>query len=112
MSNYFSDKDAGAARPQEARGAGGFNDQATRLIVGDCRQILPGMPDGSAHLAVTDPPFNIGLTYHDRYDDSQPDGQFLGLMEQSMREVYRVLRPDGSLFLFMGPKYQAQVLVL
>jgi site-specific DNA-methyltransferase (adenine-specific) len=33
-------------------------------------------------------------------------------MEQSMREVYRVLRPDGSLFLFMGPKYQAEVLVL
>ena len=42
MSNFFSNRDAGAPRPQEAPGAGGFNEQQTRLIIDDCRQALPG----------------------------------------------------------------------
>jgi DNA polymerase I-like protein with 3'-5' exonuclease and polymerase domains/DNA modification methylase len=80
--------------------------------VGDCREVLATLPDGSADLAVTDPPYGIGLHYHDQYDDDQPAAEFLGLLEGALRQVYRVLKRAGSLFLFMGPKYQAEALVL
>jgi site-specific DNA-methyltransferase (adenine-specific) len=64
------------------------------------------------NLAVTDPPYNIGLTYHDQYNDRQQTDQFLGSLEVALREVYRVLKPTGSLFVFMGTWLQAETLVL
>jgi site-specific DNA-methyltransferase (adenine-specific) len=84
----------------------------TEMYHGDCRQVLVSFPDGIADLVVTDPPYNIGLLYPGRYDDSQEDKVFLGSMEESLRQVYRVLKPTGSLFLFMGVRLQAEVLVL
>jgi site-specific DNA-methyltransferase (adenine-specific) len=112
MTNVISVKDGGAARTPQAQGARGFNKQQTSVLVGDCRQILPGMPDGSAHLAVTDPPYNIGLRYHAHYDDCQPDSEYLAMLEDALRQTHRVLRPDGTLFLYMGTWLQAEVLML
>jgi site-specific DNA-methyltransferase (adenine-specific) len=80
--------------------------------IGDCREVLATLPDESADLAVTDPPYNIGLAYHEQYDDDQPAAEFLDLLEGALRQTHRVLKPAGSLFLFMGPKYQAEALVL
>jgi site-specific DNA-methyltransferase (adenine-specific) len=82
------------------------------LYVGDCREVLPALPDGGVDLIVTDPPYNIGLAYHDRYDDAQDAGAFLAMLEVALRQCLRVLRPDGSFFLFMGPDRQAEALVL
>jgi site-specific DNA-methyltransferase (adenine-specific) len=87
-------------------------DPQTELHVGDCRVVLPALPAESIDLAVTDPPYNIGLTYHDDYDDNQETQAFLGLLEDAVRQVHRVLTPTGSLFLFMGTWLQAEALVL
>jgi site-specific DNA-methyltransferase (adenine-specific) len=81
------------------------------LITGDCRDVLPTLPAGVADLVVTDPPFNIGYTYPG-YDDSRPDAEYLGMLEAAFREVRRVLNPAGSLFVFIGPRYQAKVSLL
>jgi site-specific DNA-methyltransferase (adenine-specific) len=84
----------------------------TELFVGDCRTVLSDLPAESVDLAVTDPPYNIGVPYHADYDDNQDTQAFLGLLEQAVRQVHRVLKPTGALFLFMGSWLQAETLVL
>lgn len=78
-----------------------------RLLVGDCREMLRTLPDESVHCVVTSPPY-WGLR------DYGVDGQ-LGLeptpeeyvanMVEVFREVRRVLRDDGTLWLNLGDSY-------
>jgi DNA modification methylase len=72
------------------------------VITGNCLDVLPTLPDGTVDLVVTDPPYNIGLSYHDAYDDSQPADAFLAMLGAAMGQCHRVLKPGGGLFLFMG----------
>jgi site-specific DNA-methyltransferase (adenine-specific) len=87
-------------------------DGAAVLRVGDCREELKRLADGSVDLVVTDPPYNIGLDYHEGYDDGQPEDAFLAMLEGAMGQCLRVLKPGGGLFLFMGANLQAEALVL
>jgi site-specific DNA-methyltransferase (adenine-specific) len=57
--------------PQSARESQAFAtvDPPTSVIVGDCRDILPRLPErGSVDLVFADPPFNRGVRY-DRWSD-------------------------------------------
>jgi DNA modification methylase len=78
-----------------------------RTIIGDCRTILPTLPAESVHCVVTSPPYwglrdygvagQIGLepTYE----------AFIAEMVAVFREVRRVLRKDGTLWLNLGDSY-------
>lgn len=44
----------------------------TKLIHGDCLEVLAGMPNKSCHCCLTDPPYNVGLPY-DGYTDCRND---------------------------------------
>jgi site-specific DNA-methyltransferase (adenine-specific) len=68
---------------------------------------------GSIDLCVTDPPYNIGVHYHDKYNDKQRDEVFLKqTLEPALLQIRRVLKSTGTLFLFMGSDLQAEALVL
>jgi site-specific DNA-methyltransferase (adenine-specific) len=83
------------------------------VLIGDCRKLLPDFVAGGIDACVTDPPYNIGVHYHAHYNDNQRDEVFLKeLIEPALRQIHRVLKPSGSLFLFMGTDLQAEVLVL
>jgi DNA modification methylase len=49
------------------------------------------LPDNSIGLAFTSPPYNVGKDY----DDDMSMQEYLLLIENVAREVYRVLRPGG-----------------
>lgn len=76
---------------------------------GDCREVLRTMPDESAHCCVTSPPYfglrdygvagQIGL-------EPSPDA-FVSELVDVFREVRRVLRRDGTLWLNLGDSYAA-----
>lgn len=78
-----------------------------RIITGDCRQVLPTLPDESVHCVVTSPPY-FGL--RDYGVDGQmglettPE-QFIAGMVEVFRGVRRVLRSDGTLWLNLGDSY-------
>src|SRR5205814_1293911 len=42
-----------------------------QIICGDSKAILHAMPDESVHLAITSPPYNVGLQY-DSHNDKMP----------------------------------------
>ena len=50
------------------RKVGEFN--CCTIVHGDSRECLPRIPDGYIHLALTDPPYGIGLEY-DGYNDTE-----------------------------------------
>lgn len=74
---------------------------------GDCRDVLRSLPDASVHCCVTSPPY-FGL--RDYGNDSQigleptPDA-FVAELVSVFREVRRVLRDDGTLWLNLGDSY-------
>jgi site-specific DNA-methyltransferase (adenine-specific) len=84
---------------------------SAELYQGDCRNLLTEMPSESINTVLTDPPFNIGLDYGKHYHDCKSSEQFLGMLEGAMREVYRIIKQNGALCVFMGPHYQAELLV-
>ena len=79
-----------------------------------CRDCIDGMqelPEGSVDLVFADPPFNIGYDY-DEYNDSLEENEYLEWTSKWMKEVVRVLRPDGTFWLAIGDEYAAEMKVL
>jgi DNA modification methylase len=79
------------------------------VLIGDCREMLRALPDGCVHTCVTSPPY-FGL--RDYGVDGQigleqtPDA-FVAEMVAVFREVRRVLRDDGTLWVNLGDSYNA-----
>lgn len=80
-----------------------------RIITGDCRDVLKTLPAKSVHCCVTSPPY-FGL--RDYGVDGQigleptPD-EFVAELVAVFREVRRVLRDNGTLWLNLGDSYNA-----
>lgn len=80
-----------------------------QILVGDCIEQMRSLPDASVNCCVTSPPY-FGLR------DYQVDGQigledtpdaFVARLVEVFREVKRVLRDDGTLWLNLGDSYAA-----
>jgi DNA modification methylase len=77
------------------------------LCLGDCRQILRTLPEQSVHCCVTSPPY-FGLRDYgmDEQIGLEPTPeQFVAELVAVFREVRRVLRDDGKLWLNLGDSY-------
>ena len=70
--------------------------------IGDCRELLKEVPDGSVRLVVTSPPYNIGKPYG-KYKDKIALNDWEELISEVTKEVHRILTPDGSFFLNLSP---------
>lgn len=78
-----------------------------RILTGDCREVLKGLPDESVHCVVTSPPYwglrdygvdgQIGL-------EGKPE-EFVAALVECFRAIRRVLRPDGTLWLNLDDSY-------
>ncbi len=60
--------------------------------------VLRRMPAASVDVAVTSPPYNIGLAYRS-YRDRRTENDYLDWMADICAQVGRVLKPGGSFFL-------------
>lgn len=68
----------------------------------DClRGMREVLAPGSVDVAVTSPPYNIGIKYSE-YADTKPRESYLGWMEELGSTVKGVLSDDGSFFLNVG----------
>lgn len=81
--------------------------ELNRIYIGDCLDVMATWPDGFVQTAVTSPPYwglrdykvagQIGL-------EETPD-EYAAKMVEVFREVKRVLRDDGTLWLNLGDSY-------
>lgn len=84
-----------------------------RILHGDCREVMKTLPDESVDCCVTSPPY-WGLRSY--LPDGHPNKHleigseptldaWVSTMVEVFREVRRVLRPDGTLWLNLGDAY-------
>jgi DNA modification methylase len=80
-----------------------------RIIAGDCIAGMQTLPDASVHCCVTSPPYWGLRDYgHDGQIGLEPTPQaYVQRMVEVFREVRRVLRDDGTLWLNLGDSYAA-----
>jgi len=71
--------------------------QLDTIIAGDCLEVMQTFPDKSVDLIVTDPPYNIGKAKWDKWKKQSDYVAWLGLV---LLELQRVLKDNGSLYLF------------
>lgn len=77
------------------------------ILVGDARSRLRELPDGYAQTCITSPPY-FGLRDYGvdgQIGLEQTPEEFVGELVDVFREVRRVLRDDGTLWLNLGDSY-------
>ena len=82
-----------------------------QLFHGDCLDFLPTLDSSSIDLILTDPPY---YKVKDEPWDRQweTEAGFLAWLDTVLVEFARILKPNGSLYLFASPKMAARVEVL
>jgi DNA modification methylase len=73
-----------------------------KIICGDCLEVMRQIPDGTVHLAITSPPYNLGIDY-DNHNDSLAYENYLKWMREVWLETKRVLVPGGRFALNIAP---------
>jgi site-specific DNA-methyltransferase (adenine-specific) len=84
-----------------------------KLILGDCLEVMKDIPDNSVDCIITSPPYNkhsanrkcgktdswqrANIDYGD-FKDDLPEEEYQKQQKNLMREMVRVLKPNGSIF--------------
>ena len=80
-----------------------------KILIGDCRESMQSMPAQSVQCCVTSPPY-FGLRDYGHEGqiglEETPDA-FVAQLVEVFREVRRVLRDDGTVWLNLGDTYAA-----
>jgi len=85
-----------------------YDQDGVTIYNGDCLQVLPYLFDNSVDLILTDPPyFKVKGDAWDNQWDKPAD--FLAWLDRVLAEFARILKPNGSLYLFASPQMGARV---
>ena len=82
-----------------------------QIHIQDCITGMQELEAESIDLAFADPPFNIGYEY-DQYEDRLESEQYLDWCQLWLKEVERLLKPDGTFWLAIGDEYAAELKVM
>lgn len=82
-------------------------EKMNRLLIGDCRNILPTLSSNSIQSIITSPPYFGLRDYGVEGQIGQEDSveEYVNNLVTVFREVRRVLKKDGTLWLNLGDSY-------
>jgi len=84
------------------------DDGRATLYCGDAAEVLAGIPDNSISLIATDPPyFRVKAETWDRQWET--GAEYIAWIGELCKQWQRILKPNGSLYCFAGPKMGAQI---
>ncbi|MGI9305704.1 MAG: DNA-methyltransferase [Gammaproteobacteria bacterium] len=69
----------------------------------DCLKLMRAMRAESVNMVFADPPFNLKKKYSS-YKDDMPFNEYMAWTEEWLSEACRILKPDGSIFVYNIPK--------
>ena len=86
-----------------------------RIHQGDCLELLAQLPAESVDLIFTSPPYNLRNSTgngardwagYDGHSDDMPHGAYVEWQRECLRQMLRVLKPDGAIFYNHVPRVQ------
>ena len=85
-----------------------YQHEGVTIYHGDCLSVLPELPDNSVDIVLTDPPyFKVkGDAWDNQWDKP---AEFLAWLDRVLAEFARIMKPNGSLYLFASPQMGARV---
>ena len=90
-----------------------------KIIQGDCLEVMRAMPDESVDIVITSPPYNLlnstgnGLKLnthtgkwknasikngYEEHEDNMPYEEYVKWQKECVKEMYRLIKPDGAIF--------------
>lgn len=75
-----------------------------KLQCGDAIELFSSLQSESVDLVIADPPYNLGKDYGND-SDKKCFNSYLKFSKKWIYEVYRVLKPTGTLYIFMGVRF-------
>jgi DNA modification methylase len=70
-----------------------------RLILGDCREVLPAIPAGTVDVVLSDPPYPCIKRSYGYWTEAE----WFAMMRRVVPECMRVLKPSGSAVFILQP---------
>ncbi|MDW2922103.1 site-specific DNA-methyltransferase [Mesomycoplasma ovipneumoniae] len=78
--------------------------KALKIICGNAIEELKKIESKSINLIVTDPPYNLNKDYGNNKDNLEFE-EYLEFSRQWLTEAKRILKDDGTIYIFMGMRY-------
>lgn len=75
-----------------------------KIINSDSVKFFKEIPTESIDLIIADPPYNLGKDYGNDSDNLEFE-DYLSFSKKWLNEAYRVLKPNGTLYIFMGVRF-------
>ena len=75
-----------------------------KIRQGDALDLLADVPTGSIDLLIADPPYNLGKNYGNNHRRKGFD-DYLTFSRAWLAQARRVLKPTGTLYVFMGVRF-------
>jgi site-specific DNA-methyltransferase (adenine-specific) len=85
--------------------------EGARLVCADSLQFIKTLPDNIIDLIATDPPY-FGVKTAAWDNQWKSDAEYLAWLDEFLAEFWRVLKPNGSLYMFSGSRLAADVELL
>jgi len=82
-----------------------------RLICGDAVEELSKLPEESVDLLIADPPYNLGKDYGNNHD-LMAWQEYESFTRNWLTQSVRVLKPTGSLYVFMGVRFISRLFLI
>ena len=82
-----------------------------KVIQGDCIEVMSAWPPNHVDLIVADPPYNLGKEYGNG-SDSLLREDYLKFTKAWLFQAIRILKPTGSLYVFMGFRFISHLYLL
>lgn len=86
-------------------------DKNLKIICGECIEELKKMESNSINLIVTDPPYNLQKDYGET-DDNLDFEEYMKFTRMWLVEAKRILKEDGSIYIFMGMRFISYVYII
>lgn len=74
------------------------------LRCGDAVNLFKSLENDSVDLIVADPPYNLGKDYGNNHDLKEVD-EYTDFTKRWLTEAKRVLKPNGTIYVFMGVRF-------
>ncbi len=90
-----------------------FRNSNSVVLEGDSLSILQNIPDKSISLILTDPPYHSTKKKNIKNDTAfSNDSEFIEWMERYSNEWKRILKPNGSVYVFCSSRMSAKLEVM